>query len=539
MRWRYYFIIFVFGVFYAVLIFNLYVVQLNKNVKAGEVLKSERGNIYFTDKNGGLIPAALNKEYDTIFVAPKETQNQNGNYAEILSPIINLSAEEIEKKLNKQNDLYELLVQKTTSEQVNEIQKLNLKGIYVDKKKLRFYPSGSLASHVLGFVSPATDKEFLKYGNNQVGRYGIELQYNSLLAGASGEIESKDIVLTIDQNVQARAEEILKKIIEKWRAESGAIIVQESSSGRILAMAGFPDFDPNTYSNFEIKNFLNQTVQSVYEFGSVMKIITMAAGFDSGKISPETSYIDTGSVILNGKTIQNWWKKIYGKVTMTDVIENSINTGSVFAERETGHRIFYNYLVNFGFNDLTGIGLPGEVRGDIKNLKNGRDINYATASFGQGISMTAIELINTFSAIANGGVLMKPLILADENPEAIRRTISSKTAKQLTEMMISTIDKNKAANIADYSVAGKTGTAYVPDFKNGGYSDKVINTFIGFFPASAGASAEFSAGKFTILIKLDKPDGEPFATETVAPAFRELARFIINYYNIAPDRISN
>ncbi len=538
MRWRYYFIIFVFSVFYAVLIFNLYIVQLNKNVKAGEVLKSERGNIYFTDKNGGLIPAALNKEYDTIFVVPKETQNQNNDYAEILSPIINFPVEEIEKKLNKQNDLYELLVQKTTSEQVNEIQKLNLKGIYVDKKKLRFYPSGSLASHVLGFVSPATDKEFLKYGNNQVGRYGIELQYNSLLAGALGETEFKDIVLTIDQNVQARAEEILKKTIEKWRAEGGAIIVQESLSGRILAMAGFPDFDPNTYSNFEIKNFLNQTVQSVYEFGSVIKIITMAAGFNSGKIAPDTSYIDTGSVTLNGKTIQNWWKKVYGKATMTDVIENSINTGSVFAERETGHSIFYNYLVNFGFNDLTDIGLPGEVKGDIKNLKNGRDINYATASFGQGISMTAIELINAFSAIANGGILMKPLILADENPKIIRRIISSETVGELTKMMISTVKKNKVADIADYSVAGKTGTAYIPDFKNGGYSDKVINSFIGFLPASAGDSMESPVRKFTILIKLDKPDGEPFATETVAPAFRELARFIINYYNIAPDQIS-
>ncbi|MBI5079222.1 hypothetical protein HZB06_00905, partial [Candidatus Wolfebacteria bacterium] len=240
--------------------------------------------------------------------------------------------------------------------------------------------------------------------------------------------------------------------------------------------------------------------------------------------------IDTGSVTLNGRTIQNWWKKIYGKATMTDVIENSINTGSVFAERETGHKIFYDYLINFGFNDLTGIGLPGEVKGDIRNLKNGRDINYATASFGQGISMTAVGLINAFSAIANNGVLMKPLILADEKPE-VRRVVSPKTAEQLTKMMVSAVNKNKAADIAGYSIAGKTGTAYIPDFKNGGYSDKVINTFTGFIPAESGR-------KIAVLIKLDEPVGIPFATETVAPAFRELAQFIINYYNIPPDNLA-
>ncbi len=527
MRWRSYSIIFIFGVFYAVLIFNLYNIQLNKNVKAGGALSPERGNIYFTDKNGNLDSAVLNKEYDIIYAVPKETQNQNNNYAEILSPIINLSAEEIKKKLSKQNDLYELLVQKASSEQINKIKELGLKGIYINKQKLRFYPFGSLASHVLGFVSPMVDKEFS-------GRYGVELQYNSLLAGAPGETDGKDIILTIDKNVQAQAEEVFKKMAEKWQAESGAIIVQESSSGRILAMTGMPDFDPNNYSSFEIKNFLNPAVQSVYEFGSVVKIMTMAAGIDSGKITPETSYVDTGSVTLNGRTIQNWWKKIYGRVTMTEVIENSINTGSVFAEQKTGHQIFYNYLINFGFNNLTGIGLPGEVRGDIKNLKNGRDINYATASFGQGISMTVIELINAFSAIANNGVLMKPLILADEKSEVIRRVVSAKTVRQLTEMMVSAIDKNKAADIAGYSIAGKTGTAYIPDFKNGGYSDKVINTFVGFLPAFADSA---SVQKFTVLIKLDKPRCIPFASETVAPAFRELARFIINYYNIAPDKL--
>ena len=321
----------------------------------------------------------------------------------------------------------------------------------------------------------------------------------------------------------------MKKIINDWKAEGGTVIVQEPSSGKILAMANFPNFDPNNYSGFDIKSFLNSATQSVYEPGSVFKIMTMAAGIDSGKISPETTYIDKGTVTLNNRTIHNWWDKIYGKATMTEVLENSINTGSVFAEQKTGHETFYQYLTRFGFNELTKINLPGEVKSNIRNLVKGRDIHYATASFGQGISVTPISLINAFSAVANGGVLMKPLILADEKPQMIRRVISSETSKKLTQMMISTVKKNKVADIANYFVAGKSGTAYIPDFKSGGYTDEVINTFIGFAPASSP--------KFVIFIKLDKPASAPFATIAVGPAFWDLTQFILNYYNIPPDKL--
>jgi len=539
--WRIRILIFFFSILYLLLIFNIYNLQIEKRIyyltkaetqeRASGVFEAPRGNIYFIDRNNNLIPAALNKDYSMIYAVPAEVQGDvKQSYAEKLAPIVNLPVEELEKILSKPNDLYELLIEKATPEQIKEIKNLNLKGIYIGSHLLRFYPFEDLASHVLGFVGPA--------GETTNGRYGVESYFNEMISGKAGEIKEnkiiepeagKDLILTIDRNIQAQAEEVLKKLIEDYQATSGSVIVQEPQTGKILAMGNFPNFDPNNYSKFNIGTFLNPAVQLVYEPGSVFKLITMSAGIDSGKITPETTYTDTGSVTFNGKTIQNWDLKAHGLQTMTGVLEQSINTGAVFTQRKTGPDIFYNYLIKFGFNEPTGIALPGEVKGNINNLKNGQDIDFATASFGQGVAVTPIGLISAISAIANDGVLMKPLILTDEKPQVTRRVISSETAKKITQMMVSAVEKNKIAVISNYSVAGKTGTAFVPDFNKKGYTDEVINTYVGFTPA-------FNP-KFVILIKLDKPKGSPLAGQTVVPAFRELARFLLNYYNIAPDKL--
>ncbi len=239
-----------------------------------------------------------------------------------------------------------------------------------------------------------------------------------------------------------------------------------------------------------------------------------------------------GSVTLNKKTIQNWDQKANGKQTMRSVLELSINTGAVFAEQKTGHDIFYNFLLKFGFAEPTKISLPGEVRGNTNNLKKGKDIDFATASFGQGVAVTPIELINAVAAIANGGKLMQPLILVGEKPKVVRQVISEKTADTITNMMMGVVKKNKVADIQNYTVAGKTGTAYIPDFVKGGYTDQVIDSFIGFAPASTKQGP-----KYVILVKLDKPEGSPVATITVGPAFHELMQFVLNYYHIAPDAL--
>ncbi|MEE8131436.1 MAG: penicillin-binding protein 2 [Candidatus Paceibacterota bacterium] len=541
MNWRFLLILIFFGGLYSLLIYNISELQLEKweyyssqaeaQQRADGELEPVRGNIYFTDKNNNLIPAVLNKEYSVIYAVPVETQTNadlTRTYAENLSSIVNISVEELEKKLSKPDDLYELLVQKATSEQLKKIKELELEGIYTRNQLFRFYPFGDLASHILGFIAPTADSDKL------VGRYGIEFYFDEVLVGKPGQAkgdtlikpeDGQDLILTIDRNIQAQAEEVLNNLIQKYNAVGGTVIVQEPATGKILAMGNSPNFDPNNYSRSEIGDFLNPAVQSVYEPGSIFKIFTMSAGFDSGKITPETTYYDSGSVTLNNRTIKNWDLKAYGTQTMANVIERSINTGAVFAEQQTGHDIFYNYLIKFGLNELTSISLPGEVKGSIENLKKGRDINFATASFGHGVSVTPIELINAISAVANGGVLMKPYILSDDSPEEIRRVISTDTANTIAKIMVSAVKKNFIADIPNYSVAGKTGTAYVPDFTKGGYTDEVINTYIGFVPA------------FTILIKIDKPAGAPLAGLTVVPAFQELAQFIINYYNIAPDEL--
>ncbi len=540
MKWRLTALIIIFGILYIFLIFNIYNLQIRNGIiyqikagvqeRASGVLEATRGNIYFSDRNNNLIPAALNKEYPVIFAVPEEIKDAK-SVALSLSEIINKPADDLEKILSKPNDLYELLVQKATPEEVEKVKNLKIAGIYINTQLLRFYPFGDLASHLLGFTAPVE--------KTRVGQYGVELYFEKILSGEPGEIKGRNfidpkagqnLVLTIDRNIQAQAEEILKNLINEYSATGGTVIVQEPKTGKILAMGNFPNFDPNNYSKFEIGSFLNPAVEAIYEPGSVFKIITMATGIDSGKITPDTTYVDTGSVTFNGKTIKNWDLKAHGQQTMTGVIEQSINTGAVFAQRKIGPDIFYNYLTKFGFNDLTNIALPGEVRGSLNNLKNGQDIDFATGSFGQGVAVTPIELINAVSTIANGGVLMKPLILTGEEPQIIRQIISPETAKAVTQMMVSAVEKNIIAAIPNYSIAGKTGTAFVPDPITKGYSDQVINTYMGFAPA-------FDP-KFVILIKLDKPIGSPLAGQTVVPAFRELARFILNYYNISPDKLA-
>lgn len=554
MKWRYFVVIGAIIVPHIFLVFNIYNLQFNKGAfysvqaqyqnNVSGILESERGNIYFTDKNNKLIQAAINKDYFMIFAVPKEIQKESeknniaiDDYADKVAGIFNLKTDELKRKFNKKNE-YELLIQKATSDEIKLIKDFNLYGIYIKQQKLRLYPFNNLASHLIGFVSPANDTEVLDYGNIQIGRYGLELEFNDLLGGKSGFFNKnkiiapkngKDLILTIDRDIQTQSEETLRKLADKWGASGGSVIVQDPKSGKILSMASYPDFDSNDYSKSEIKNFLNPVVQSIYEPGSVFKLITMAVGLDSGKITPETTYIDSGSITLNGKTIRNWDLKAYGKQTMANVIEYSINIGTVFAERKIGHDIFYNYLVKFGFNELTDINLPGEVRSNINNLKKGKEIDFATASFGQGVAITPIRLISAISAIANGGVLMKPLVLSDDKPEVVRRVVSENAAKNVVDMMVSAVEKNFIADISNYNVAGKTGTAFIPDFKNGGYdTTQVIHTYIGFAPAYDP--------KFVILIKLDRPSA-PLAGQTVVPAFRELAQFILNYYNVAPDDI--
>lgn len=531
-----------FFVFYVAVIFNLYNIQIEHGNyyvqraeaqnKAAGFLEPRRGGIFFTDKNDNPFPAAINKEYPLIYVVPKEIEDA-AEAANILAPALKIDPGQLEKTFSKIGDPYELLVKKADESMVGAVRSANLKGIYVAAQFSRFYPLKNIASQLIGFTAPTVKDD------NPAGRYGLEAKYNDSLAGTPGDVVGdrvvnprggEDLVTTIDPTIQSRASTILEKLVNEYHAAGGTAIVENPKTGEILAMESYPNFDPNNYGEAPISSLLNPAVESVYEPGSIFKLITMAAGIDTGKITPETTYYDNGSVIFNGRTIKNWASKVYGVQTMTQVIEQSINTGAVFAERQTGHKNFLEYLKRFGVNGKTAVDLPGEVSGNLKNLEDGgRDINFANASFGQGIAVTPLNLLRSIAAIANDGVMMRPYINRALGPQEVGRIISGDTARKVREMMVSAVNKNIIAVIPNYSVAGKTGTAQVPDFEHGGYTDQVINTYVGFAPA-------FDP-RFIVLLKLDRPEGAPLAGLTVVPAFRELAEFLLNYYNIAPDRL--
>jgi cell division protein FtsI/penicillin-binding protein 2 len=530
---RFTIIILVFSLAYMSLGFRFYNLQIENGrqylakaediIAGANLVEPERGNIFFTDKNNNLMPAAIKKEYQNIVASPKDMADAE-EAVEILSPILNITKDDLMAKIGNLKSSYVMLLKKVSDGVAKEIKNLGLDGIRVEKIETRFYPYGTLAAHILGFT------------RDNVGQYGIESFYNEELEGVSndssagkwsGAENGKDIELTIEPNVELQAEKTLSKLVSTYKAEGGLVIVGDPKTGEILAMAGTDNFDPNNYGSSSMASYLNKSVQEVYEPGSIFKIITMAAGIDSGKITSQTTYYDTGSVTIDGYTIENWDHKAHGTMTMAGVLEKSLNTGSIFAMQKMGKKTFWDYIERFGLNKKTGIDLPGERLSDTKNLKSGGNANYATASFGSGIAVAPIRLWTSIASIANKGIMMKPHLVKSE-PQEIGRSVSEETAKKLTDILVTAVDNGKLATVNGYTVAGKTGTAFIPDLVNGGYTDDVINTYIGFAPASDP--------KFVILIRMDKAEGAPLAGQTIIPAFQELADFVLRYYEVPPDR---
>lgn len=496
-------------------------------------MEPHRGFITITDKNGDSFPIASNQPHQVVIAVPREIKDID-TAVENLSPILGMEADVVRTILTKKGS-YQVLLKDPTPKQTTQIAEADIAGIRMDEQEKRFYGLGTLASHVVGFVAPSGDD------TGVTGRYGIEKQFEKSLSGEAGSLENgtvteatqgANVALTLDRQIQTEAEKIIKKLITEKHAEGGTIIVQEPETGKILAMASKPDFEPASYSDYPLKNLTNPAVQARYEPGSVFKVITAAIGLDTKSFTPETTYYDTGALKFNdGTVIRNWDLKAHGTVTMTNVIEESLNTGAAFMQTKIGNKPFYKYVTAFGFNEPTGIELPGEVGGNLKNIKtHTADIDFAAASFGQGVAVTPIQLITAISTIANRGTLMKPFITINTEPHAIRTVLTKEAADTTTAMMVSAVDKARVAHIPNFTVAGKTGTAQAVDFVHGGYTKDVINTYTGFFPASKP--------RITILIKLDKPAGAPLAGTTVVPAFRELAEFIIGYYGILPDNLT-
>ncbi len=507
---------------------ELYKALAQGQQKDPQLIKGERGEIFF---NGGEI-LAKNIKGKYVFASPQEIKEKEKT-ARTLSQIFNLDEGLILEKLKK-DSLFEKIKNKITEEEEQALKEINLTGVYSREAVFREYPQGTMASQTVGF-----------FGGGEKGQYGIEGHYDDVLQGEEGVQEfdkGSDIFLTIDYNIQFIAEKLLESAKENLNIKGGQIIVLDPNSGKILALANFPNFDPNNYSEVDFELFQNSAVQKLFEPGSAFKPITMAAALDQEKVTPQSTYIDTGKVKIGEHTIDNYNERVFGKQTMTEVLEKSINTGAVFVERQLGHELFLEYIDLFGFFEPTGIDLQGEEFSENREFKKGYEINFATASYGQGIEMTPIQLVRAFCAIANGGKLVRPYIVEKivENGTIIEtqaeisseQVISQKTASQLTAMLISVVENGfaKAAKVPDYYIAGKTGTAQIPwstlDIDKRGYSQETWQSFIGFAPA-------FSP-RFLILIKLDNP-GAKTAEYSAVPIFKELAKYIIDYLEIPPD----
>jgi cell division protein FtsI (penicillin-binding protein 3)/stage V sporulation protein D (sporulation-specific penicillin-binding protein) len=550
-------------------LFNLTFVQHSFYVESAQTqynnpsaLLSGRGNIYFSDNSTGARKiAATNKSSFYLFINKSIDSPQE--VALKIAPLLNKKADSLESELSQKDKTYYVIARGLAKEQADQITKLKITGLNVASEVNRIYPLGLMAASVLGFVGFDSDQ--------RVGQYGVESYYDDVLSGetrtqsfigtktysdilkflkfwekdstkeTTTERETgNDIVLTVDPNIQSLVEIKLNALLKKWSAPSGSVIVQDPATGEILAMAASPSFDPNNYSDYELKNFLNPNVQEIFEPGSSFKSVTMAAAVDSGAVTPETTYYDTGEVKVGGFSIKNFNEKANGTQTMRQVLQHSLNTGAIFAESKMGDDTFLNHVVGFGFGQKTGADLSGEVAGNISNLYSGRKINFMTASYGQGIAVTPLQLINAYSAVANGGKLMLPHLVkeivypngtkTEIKPKIIGSPITEDTANKLKSMLVDVVEKGfDKAKIAGYDVAGKTGTAQIPDGQ-GGYlaNDQFIHNFVGFAPAYSP--------KFTILIKMDKPRGIKFAADSLSPVFGDIARFLIRYFNIPPTR---
>jgi cell division protein FtsI/penicillin-binding protein 2 len=428
-----------------------------------------------------------------------------------------------------------------------------LRGIGFEQQFNRFYPEASLAAHLLGFVgkdSSGQDK----------GYFGLEGYYDRLLRGKKDYIveiqdalgrpilarmsknlrgaDGNNLKLSIDRSIQFMVEKKLKIGIEKYNASSGMVGIMNPKTGSIIALVSLPSFSPSNYQDYEENLYKNPFISNTYEPGSTFKPLVMSAALDASLVTPQTKCNTCeGSVFIGGFEIHTWNEKYFKDINMVDVIRRSDNTGMVFVAQKLGVDRMISYLEKFGIGQLTDIDLQGEVAPSLKSKEQWYPVDLATAGFGQGISLTPLELLDAFSAIANKGKRMRPYIVdfiegADGKtvkvtPKTLSSPISEKTAKVMTEILVNAVNKGEAqwTRLKGYRIAGKTGTASIP--VEGHYDpEETLASFIGFAPADDP--------KFSMLVILDKPTTSPYGSETAAPIFFEIARDILNYYGIPP-----
>lgn len=554
--------------FAAIIVGKLYMVQIvsgeDFSVKADHQYVNEnsnlisRGSIFFTSKDGKAVTAAMQQSGFTAFLNPKNLINPEQAYA-ALSKITSVDKDDFFTKANKKNDPYEEVAKKISLDKGTKVKEADIDGLDVIREKWRFYPGQASAAHALGIVAFK--------GDELAGRYGLEKEYENILKRpdgsvyvnffaevflnlkeqiqAKGEDTAGNIVTTIEPSVQTFLEDQIQKINKEWTSEYTGGIVIEPKTGNIVAMGMYPTFNPNAFQDEEdVSVFSNDLVENVYEMGSIIKPLTMAAGIDAGAVNANTTYFDAGFLTLNNYKISNYDGKGRGLVNMQEVLNSSLNTGVAFVVKTMGKEKFATYMKNYGLDKKTGIDLPNEAAPLVENLNSPRDIEHATASYGQGIAMTPIATVRALSTLANGGRLINPHLVSeiqyemgfnkkiDYSLESMPQVIKKETADEISRMLVNVVDKALLGGTVKrehYSIAAKTGTAQIARSDGRGYyDDKYLHSFFGYFPAY---DARFLVFYFTY-----DPKGVKYASETLTHSFIDTADYLIQYYEIPPDR---
>lgn len=522
-----------------------------------------RGDIYFRYRDGNRLLAATDQEYFQLVINMRNVANPL-ELQYVLKEHVDYDPQVLANILQKENDPYEILVPRLSDSEVEALRENHVRGIELHSKSERYYPLGDLGSEVLGFVSYR--------GDTLVGTYGLEKYYDHILR-RDGATERTSLLFSLFDNDAQEASEDNQSVIAKHIAREGSLVttieptVQEylisqlqsidqrfgstysaglimnARTGTIVAMGSSRGFDSNT----ERSHYRNVLVEDRYEFGSIMKPFTVAMALDTDTIDLRYTYNDTGSMTLNRYTIYNYDRQGRGPYTdLQTILTQSLNTGAAQIAMALGADDFVGYINRLGFSTETGIDLPYEVYGNTENIDTGRDVELATASYGQGVSVTAIEMLRAWAVLANDGVSVTPymvdmieygdLIPARNIPVGGGVTVfDSSTIDEVTELLVNVVDDSSTFSpyaLPNHSVAIKTGTAQLVDPRGGYYSDQFLHSIAGYFPAQAAHNED----KYVVLIFTHRPQGARYSSTTLKDAFFNTVGFMVNYYDLPPDR---